>query len=155
VRSYPDRHVRSYADNRLSPEVPIDSRRRASRLKFPRLVRRVAAAKPVVAVAQWPVDSRRSTEAVPLDHDDSAPPDHGRRAPQGHHVEAVAWWIAARFAWPNALCGTLNGIYVKYQADARRAGPDTVRRTVVTRRVGAETASDLVRSFRLSVAASG
>jgi hypothetical protein len=31
-----------------------------------------------------------STEAVPLDHDDSEPPDPGRRAPQGHHVEAVA-----------------------------------------------------------------
>ena len=65
-----------------------------------RLARRVAAAKPVVAVrnGRWtqgvpvtPVPyATTSTEAVRLDHDDPQPPDPGRRAPQGHHVKAVA-----------------------------------------------------------------
>jgi len=63
-----------------------------------RLARRVAAAKPVVAVRR-PADAYRShplpyattsTEAVWLDHDDPQPPDPGRRAPQGDRVKAVA-----------------------------------------------------------------
>jgi hypothetical protein len=50
------------------------------------------------------------TEAVPLDHDDSEPPDPGRRAPPGHHVEAVAL-VDCRplHLGRTPVCGTLSG----------------------------------------------
>jgi len=52
-----------------------------------------------------------STEAVPLDHDASEPPDPGRRAPQGHHVEAVALVDCRPLRLGRTpVCGTTYGI---------------------------------------------
>jgi hypothetical protein len=51
-----------------------------------------------------------STEAVPLDHDASEPPDPGRRAPQGHHVEAGALVDCRPLRLGRTpVCGTVSG----------------------------------------------